>query len=81
MSTDEEIVFEFKKNSRECVRASLKHYQGRRLLDLRVHYYDEQAQTWKPNSKGLSLQVNAIENLKTAVAALADRIAAEAVSR
>lgn len=72
-----EVVFEFKKNTRDCVRAILKSFQGKRVLDLRVHYYVD-AVGWKPGNKGLCLQVDQIHNLKTAVEALEARINAEA---
>ena len=73
---DKEIVVaEFKKNQREVVRAVIKTWNGRRLLDLRVCYQEEGE--WKPGSKGLCLQTTCIADLKKAVAALDQALVAE----
>jgi hypothetical protein len=63
------VVFEFQKNSREKVRAVVREWQGKELIDLRVCYLDKSGE-WKPGPKGLCLQSEALPDLKTAVVAL-----------
>lgn len=72
---DEVVVAEFKKNQRDIVRAVLKTWNGRRLLDLRVYY--KQGEVWLPSPKGLCLQTATIPDLKAAVAALDQALAGE----
>lgn len=71
------IVFEFDKNSREKVRALLREWQGKRLLDLRV-FYDTGSGDWRPTQKGVCLRVDLLPNLKEAIMALESALTAEA---
>ena len=63
------VVFEFQKNSREMVRAVVREWQDKELIDLRVCYRNP-AGAWLPGPKGLCLQSEALPDLKAAVCAL-----------
>lgn len=70
-------VYEWPKNGRgEVVRAALTTFGGRRLIDLRVYYTDADG-ALKPTKKGVSIAVEQLGELETAVqrlrAALAER--------
>lgn len=69
MDENERVIFEFKKNQREIVRAIRKRYANHEYLDLRTYYPDESG-NWKPNGKGLMLKLELLPNLEEAVTAL-----------
>lgn len=69
------VVYEFPKNSREMVVASLQHYRGRQLANLRVCVPDTRG-GWLFTAKGLAVTVDQLPHLEAAVRAL--REAAEA---
>lgn len=63
------MVSSFKRNPTEEVRATLKEFRGRRYLDLRIYYQDDEGE-WKPTRKGVSLSTDFMPELKEAVFAL-----------
>ncbi len=74
---EDKVVSSFKRNPTEEVRATLKEFRGRRYLDLRIYYQDDQGE-WKPTRKGVSLSTDFMPELKEAVVALEAALKAEA---
>lgn len=76
---EDKVVSSFQRNTlgTEEVRATLKEFRGRRYLDLRIYYQDDQGE-WKPTRKGVSLSTDFMPNLKAAVLALEAALSAEA---
>jgi hypothetical protein len=62
------LVYEFEKNSTECVRAELTTYKGYKLLDIRA--WVERDGQWIATKKGLSLSIDLLPELEAAVRAL-----------
>ena len=73
---EDKVVSTFKRNPTEEVRATLKEFRGRRYLDLRIYYQDDQGE-WKPTRKGVSLSTDFMGELKEAVLALEAVLKAE----
>lgn len=71
---DDKIVATFKRNPTEEVRAGVKEFKGRRYIDLRIYYMDDQGE-WKPTRKGISLATDFMPELKEAVGALEKELA------
>ena len=66
---EDKVVSSFKRNPTEEVRAGIKEFKGRRYIDLRIYYMDDQGE-WKPTRKGISLATDFMPELKEAVAAI-----------
>jgi hypothetical protein len=66
---EDKVVAQFKRNPTEEVRAGIKEFKGRRYLDVRIYYMDDQGE-WKPTRKGISLATDFMPELKNAVEAL-----------
>ena len=66
---EDKIVASFKRNPTEEVRAGIKEFKGRRYIDLRIYYMDDQGE-WKPTRKGISLATDFMAELKQAVEAI-----------
>jgi len=71
------VAYQFKKNTKEVVRATLKEWDGKDLVDIRVHFQDT-AGEWRPGPKGLCLQASMLPELKIAVEKLGAAIAEKA---
>ena len=65
----DELIAQFEKNATEVVRVSLTEYRGRKLVDVRVHYADDEGQ-YRPTKKGVSLSLDVYPDFKRALAAL-----------
>lgn len=63
---EDKVVASFKCNPTEEVRAGIKEFKGRRYIDLRIYYMDDQGE-WKPTRKGISLATDFMPELKNAV--------------
>lgn len=63
------IVAAFQKNAREQVRAIVKVFEGRLLIELRAYYPTEDGQ-WKPTKRGLTLCADKARPLLEAAMAL-----------
>lgn len=63
---EDRVVATFKRNPTEEVRAGIKEFKGRRYIDLRIYYMDDQGE-WKPTRKGISLATDFMPELKAAV--------------
>ena len=66
---EDKVVSSFKRNPTEEVRAGIKEFKGRRYIDLRIYYMDDQGE-WKPTRKGISLATDFMPELKDAVGAI-----------
>ena len=65
----DELIEQFEKNATEVVRVSLTEYRGRKLVDVRVYYADNEGQ-YRPTKKGVSLSVDVYPDFKRAMRAL-----------
>ncbi len=65
----DELIEQFEKNATEVVRVSLTEYRGRKLVDVRVYYSDNEGQ-YRPTKKGVSLSVDVYPDFKRAMLAL-----------
>ena len=65
----DELIEQFEKNATEVVRVSLTEYRGRKLVDVRVYYADNEGQ-YRPTKKGVSLSLDVYPDFKRALAAL-----------
>ena len=63
---EDKVVASFKRNPTEEVRAGIKEFKGRRYIDLRIYYMDDQGE-WKPTRKGISLATDFMPELRNAV--------------
>lgn len=64
-----QTVHEFAKNSTEVVRASPTEFKGGRYAELRVFYQDDDGE-YRPTKKGLTVSLDLLDELATAVAKL-----------
>lgn len=71
---EDKVVATFKRNPTEEVRAGIKEFKGRRYIDLRIYYMDDQGE-WKPTRKGISLATDFMSDLKDATAKLEQELA------
>ena len=62
----DELIAQFEKNATEVVRVSLTEYRGRKLVDVRVYYSDDEGQYY-PTKKGVSLSVDVYPDFKRAL--------------
>ena len=62
------VVYRFRKNAFEDVRAVLNEYNGQQLVDIRV--WIELDGVWKPTRKGISVGVDLLPELAQAVSSL-----------
>jgi predicted phosphoadenosine phosphosulfate sulfurtransferase len=65
----DELIAQFEKNATEVIRLSLTEYRGRKLVDVRVYYSDDEGQ-YRPTKKGVSLSVERYADFKRAMLAL-----------
>ena len=65
----DELIEQFEKNATEVVRVALTEYRGRKLVDVRVHYTDDEGQ-YRPTKKGVSLSLDVYPDFKRALTAL-----------
>jgi hypothetical protein len=65
----DEVIAQFEKNATEVIRVSLTEYRGRKLVDVRVYYSDDEGQ-YRPTKKGVSLAVERYTDFKRALLTL-----------
>ncbi len=65
----DELIAQFEKNATEVVRVSLREFRGRKLVDVRVYYTDDEGE-YRPTRKGISLAVDGYLDFRNAVARL-----------
>ena len=71
---EDKSVATIKSNPTEAVRAGVKEFIGRRDINLRIYYMDDQGE-WKPTRKGISLANDVMPALKEAVESLEKELA------
>ncbi len=64
--TESVVITRFEKNKKEEVRVSLDTFHGRKLINLRVFYQDDDG-TMKPGKQGLALSVDRYKDLAGAI--------------
>jgi hypothetical protein len=64
--TESVVITRFEKNKKEEVRVSLDTFHGRKLINIRVFYKDDDG-TMKPGKQGLALSVDRYKDLAGAI--------------
>ena len=59
-------VAQFEKNKKEEVRVSIETFHGRKIINIRVFYKDDDG-NWNPGKQGLALSVDRYKDLAGAV--------------
>lgn len=67
--SEDKVLYSFKRNPTEEVRAGVKEFKGKAYIDIRIYYMDDQGE-WKPTRKGVSLSTDFLPELKEAVVAI-----------
>ncbi len=70
------VIASFEKNSREEVRLSVDVFRGRKIINIRVFYRDDDGE-WKPGRQGLSLAVERYRDLADALLQLGEYLQKE----
>lgn len=65
----DELIAQFEKNATEVVRVSITEFRGRKLVDLRVYYTDDEGE-YRPTRKGISISVDGYPEFRNAIARL-----------
>jgi Transcriptional Coactivator p15 (PC4) len=60
------IVAQFEKNKKEEVRLSVETFHGRKLINIRVFYKDNDG-SWKPGKQGLAISVDRYKDLAASI--------------
>lgn len=69
-----ELVAKFDKNNREQVRVSIDVFHGRKMINIRVWFQHLESEQWMPGRQGITLPVEKIDALDTAIAALKQKL-------
>jgi hypothetical protein len=64
--TESVVITRFEKNKKEEVRVSIDTFHGRKLINIRVFYKDDDG-TMKPGKQGLALGVDRYKDLAGAI--------------
>ena len=56
------VIGEIERNPTEVVRVSVSEYKGRKYVDLRIYYKDDEGE-WKPTKKGVTVQPDKVEQM------------------
>ena len=67
----EEVAYEFDKGNEEVVRATVSEFAGKRRADLRIYFKGNDGD-WHPTKRGVSLNIDMVEELQAAVAKLVE---------
>lgn len=65
----DDLIAQFEKNATEVVRVSITEFRGRKLIDLRVYYTDDEGE-YRPTRKGISISVDGYPEFRHAIARL-----------
>ena len=66
MNSEEKVIGEVNKNSKEKIRCLFKTYKGKQLFDIRVYYENDEG-TWLPTKKGVCFTVDILNDLSNIV--------------
>jgi hypothetical protein len=73
--SDSVVIATFEKNKKEEVRVSVETFHGRKLINFRVFYKDDDG-TMKPGKQGMALSVERYKDLAGAVLELGQHLKA-----
>lgn len=73
MADESILVHSFMKNALEEVRVSVSAYKGKKYVDLRVYYQDDNGE-YKPSKKGIAISPDLLPELENAIGKLKDII-------
>lgn len=65
---DEQLIAVLSRSPTQQIQVRLNEFKGKRYLDLRTFYFDEDEEVYKPTRKGVSIPVELFEELKAALA-------------
>jgi hypothetical protein len=71
--SDSVAVAHFEKNKKEEVRVSIETFHGRKLINIRVYYKDDDG-AMKPGKQGIALAVERYKDLANAVLELGQHL-------
>lgn len=74
-SNDDVVVAQFEKNKKEEVRLSVGIFHGRRIINVRVYFKDDDG-TWKPGRQGLAVSVERYKDLAGAILQVGEHLKA-----
>jgi len=74
-SNTDVVVAQFEKNKKEEVRISVGTYHGRKIINLRVYFKDDDG-VWKPGKQGLALAVERYKDLAGAILQVGEHLKA-----
>lgn len=73
---DDVVVAQFEKNKKEEVRVSVGTFHGRRIINVRVYFKDDDG-TWKPGKQGLAVSVERYKDLAGAILQVGEHLKAK----
>jgi hypothetical protein len=73
MADESILVHSFMKNALEEVRVSVSTYKGKKYVDLRVYYQDDNGE-YKPSKKGIAISPELLPELENAIGKLKEII-------
>jgi len=62
-SRSQEPLLELERNATEKLFVQWREFNGHDYLDLRIHYTDDDGETWKPTKKGITLKDEMLEEV------------------
>lgn len=74
-SNDDVLVAQFEKNKKEEVRLFVGTFHGRRIINIRVYYKDDDG-VWKPGKQGLAVSVERYKDLAGAILQVGEHLKA-----
>lgn len=73
MADESILVHSFMKNALEEVRVSVSTYKGKKYVDFRVYYQDDNGE-YKPSKKGIAISPELLPELENAIGKLKESI-------
>lgn len=72
-SSDSDLISRFEKNKKEEVRVSVDSFHGRKLINIRVYYRDDDG-SMKPGRQGIALSVEQYKDFAGAILELGQHL-------
>ncbi len=76
MADESILVHSFMKNALEEIRVSVSTYKGKKYVDLRVYYQDDNGE-YKPSKKGIAISPELLPELENSIGKLKEIIEAQ----
>lgn len=70
-----QLVAHFAKNSREEVRISIDVFKGKKLVNMRVFYFNGDTDTYLPGKQGMAISVEKFDVLMTSLKLVQEQLA------